>query len=368
MVNITVTGPDDAPRRKRNAVGPLSLSEIADLQEGQDLDFKREVDLDKPEFKARLIDDVVAFLNRGASRIVVGVVEKHGRFDSYRPMAGDADKFALRVQTLIQDCVSPLPADVQAVPIQVDGGFILDIQIPRHRGGPFMNRLNGGYLVRSGSRNLPIDPGMLRSNFVDELAWMTRLDELTASEDMRLSEGGRVVASQALRIGVLPREHFDYTREPFRQDDHVRHPGPHFHEHFQQWFKACEDGHEAHSTDLRQQGIERLFIRDDWFVHAHVGFAIGVTQGEGRLGLYEFNQSFEQYLKGLAAFFIEQKVEGPFAVTIALRSLHDSEPMKVFFPRSSYVRTLRPRVVDALDDPELVGDFQRRVKQATVWG
>lgn len=86
------------------------------------------------------------------------------------------------------------------------------------------------------------------------------------------------------------------------------------------------------------------------------------------LGLFEFNQDFERYLKELAAFFAEQKIEGPFAATLALQSLNETAPLKVFFPRTAFVRTLRPRLVEAVDDPELIADFKRRVKQATVWG
>lgn len=368
MVKITVTGEETPQRRPRNQISPVTSADIAGLQESQHLDFKREINLDKPELKVRLIDDVVAFLNRGPSRILVGVVEKEGRFDALRPIAGDADKVALRVQTFIQDSITPVPLDVQVVPISQGEGFVLDIQIPGHQGGPFMNRLNGGYLIRSGSRNLPIDPGMLRSRFIDERTWLARLEELTAAEDEAIAKSGRLASGQALRIAILPREHFDHMRAPFSQDDHVRSSAPNFHEHFQQWFKVCEDGHEALSIDLKQQGIERLFIRDDWFIHAQVAYAIQQMPGEGRLGLYEFKQAFERYLQGMAAFLAEQHIEGPFAVTIALQSLGESEHFKAWFPRTTIVRTLRPRLVDTVDDPELIADFQRRVQQATVWG
>jgi hypothetical protein len=93
-----------------------------------------------------------------------------------------------------------------------------------------------------------------------------------------------------------------------------------------------------------------------------------VTQGEGRLQLYEFNEALEAYLRAMSEFFAEQKLEGPFAVTLGLQSLHETEPMRIFFPRTASVRTLRPRIVDSVDDPELIFDFKRRVKQATVWG
>lgn len=184
MVRISVTEPAK-PERRRRILDPLTVAQVAEVQEGQDLDFKREVNIDKPEAKSRLLDDVVAFLNRGPARIIVGVEEKGGRFDGFRPLAGDPDKIALRLQTLIQDGITPVPLDVQVVPLHLEAGFILDIQIPRHAGAPFMKRFSGGCLIRAGARNLPIDPGMLRSRFVDETAWISRLEELTAAEDAK---------------------------------------------------------------------------------------------------------------------------------------------------------------------------------------
>ena len=370
MTRITVTpvGSTATPERRRRALVPLSVEEIeiGDLQEGQDLDFKREVNLDKPEGRSRLLDDIVAFLNRGAGRIIVGVEEREGQFGGFRPLAGDADKVALRVQGVIQDAIMPLPVDVQVVPLRLDQGFILDIQIPPHLGGPFMNRLSGGYLIRSGARNLPIDPGTLRSRFVDETAWMARLDELTAAEDARVPASGRFVLRQALRIGILPREHFDHRREPFAQADHVRYPGPVFHEHSDPMFKVAEDGHELYSKSFRDEGLERLFIRDDWFIHAHAGFAIQQRQGEGRLGLHEFNEATRRYLGALGVFLAEQAIEGPFAITLSLHGLAQDDHFFKWFPNTTTVRTLRPRLVAAVDEPDLVAEFLRRVRQATI--
>ncbi len=370
MIKVTVTGQPDVPTRRPETIAPVTVVDIerGDLQEGQDLDFKREVHVDKPEAKARLLDDVVAFLNRGPSRLIVGVEEKGGRFDSFRPQQGDPDKTALRLQTIIQDGVTPVPVDVQVVPLHLEGGFILDIQIPRHTGGPFMNRLTGSYLIRSGARNLPIDPAMLRSRFVDETSLLTRLTDLTAAEDVTIAASGRVEARQALRVAILPAEHFNHRQMPFVQDGHVRHPGPVFHEHSDPWFKVAEDGHEVYAQDMRARGIERLFVRDDWFIHAHAAFAIQQTSGEGRLALAEFNDATRHYLGALARFFDDQEITGPFAITLTLQGLTESEHFHAWFRNLSAVRMLRPRLVGKVDDPELIADFLRRVRQASLYG
>jgi hypothetical protein len=62
--------------------------------------------------------------------------------------------------------------------------------------------------------------------------------------------------------------------------------------------------------DLGSQGIERLFIRDDWFVHAHAAFAIQQLSGR-RLGLHEFNEAVKRYLAALGTFLGEQGIEAP---------------------------------------------------------
>lgn len=358
------------PRPRRNAITPLTLADIESggLQEGQDLDFKRFVDLDNPKAKAGLIDDVVAFLNRGPARIIVGVEENEGRFGEFRPLSGNADKAVLRLQMVIQDHITPTPVDVEVVPLQLEGGFIIDIRIPGHPTGPFMNRMTGAYMIRSGARNLPIDPGMMRSRFVDELLWLRTLDQLTAEEDARLAAIGVVEPSRSLRVAILPREHFDHLRRPFSQGDCVRYSAPCFYEHSRAWFEVCEDGHQALIRDLRERGIERLFIRDDWFIHAHVSFALQERSGEGRLALHEFNLDVEKYFRELAEFLRDQGVEGPFAVTVALQSLEEAENFHSWFPNTAVVRTLRPQLVSFVDDETLVADFLRRVRQASRLG
>lgn len=370
MVSITISDDQPKPQRRRATIEPLSADDISSgaLQEGQDLDFKREVDLDSDKHKFGLLDDIVAFLNRGPSRIVVGIDESAGRFGGFRPLGGDPDQIALRYQKLIQDSILPVPIDVQVVPIALADGFLIDIQIPQHHGGPFVNRRNGSYLIRSGARNLPIDPGTLRSRFIDETTWMSRLDEFTAAEDATVAASGRVELYRALRVGILPREHFDHMRAPFSQNSHVRSPAPSFSEHNTQFFEVCEDGHEARLINFNNQGIERLFIREDWFVHAHIAGVLYQRSGEGMLALHEFETQAKAYFKELAQFFDEQEIKGPFAITLALQALGETANFGRWLERTATVRTLRPRLVFSVDEPSLVEGFLQQVRQASRLG
>ncbi len=368
MITITRNEPAEEPPLRRRNLAPLTMEEIetGGLKEGQELDFKREVKLDKVESKRRLIDDVVAFLNRGAARIIVGVQEKDSGFGAFSPMKGSADQDVLRFQSTILEWIVPTPLDVLVVAIPVNDGYILDIQIPHHPSGPFMNRMSGGYLIRVGAGNRPIDPGVLRSRFVDELTWMRTLDELTAEEDARIAGNDGFVHARALRIAILPREHFDHQHEPFAEDDYVRYAAPAFSEYVRPRFAICEDGHEALSPSMDGKIIERLFIRDDWFIHAYAAKALNQKAGEGNLMRREFEKEVKAYLEELADFLTKEKIEGPFAISFALQSLSATEHFGAWFRTTSIVRTRRPRIVDSVDDPAVIGDFLKRVRQASV--
>jgi hypothetical protein len=108
-------------------------------------------------------------------------------------------------------------------------------------------------------------------------------------------------------------------------------------------------------------------VRDDWFVHSYAAFAVVQTQGEGRLTLHEFNDAARQYLEALAAFFAGQGISGPFAVTLSLQALGEDEHFGAWFRDLTEVRLLRPRLVGAVDDPEMIADFLRRVRQASLY-
>lgn len=133
-------------------------------------------------------------------------------------------------------------------------------------------------------------------------------------------------------------------------------------------FEVCEDGHRALSRDGRGRGIESVFIRDDWFVHVHASFALGERSGEGRLRLHEFDRGVRGYLGSFAEFLGEQELEGRLAVTLALQALGRTENFHDCFPNTTSVRTLRPLIVDSIDNGVMVGDFLRRVRQASRLG
>ena len=106
----------------------------------------------------------------------------------------------------------------------------------------------------------------------------------------------------------------------------------------------------------------------DGSVHAHAAFAIQQLSGEGRLGLGEFEEGTRHYLDALADFFKQQGLMGPFAITLSLQGLAGDDHFHAWFRQLSSIRMLRPRLVGAINDPEFLADFLRRVRRASLYG
>ncbi|WP_293455595.1 ATP-binding protein [Phenylobacterium sp.] len=128
------------------------LIESKQITEGATCEFKVQIDLDDARQKSNLVDDVVAFLNSGPGHIVVGVQERAGAFERYRPLTGNPELVTRRLLSILQDNIEPRPlrVDVRAMP--VEGGFLLDIDVAEHLLRPHQNRLNGAFYLRTGAK------------------------------------------------------------------------------------------------------------------------------------------------------------------------------------------------------------------------
>jgi predicted HTH transcriptional regulator len=219
------------------------LIEEKRISESKHYDFKREVNLDQKHSggaksaKERLIDDVVAFLNSGTGHIIVGVCEADGVWESYQPLSGDREKTCNRFIQVIQDNIRPVPGKINVVPIDVDGGFILDVQIPEHHRKPFQNNISGAFYTRSGSRNRVLTTEEIRELFADNEKMERDLEKLFsefersliaedslgalqnsyAFRDDPISNDEDIASRNAVRlqIGILPRQYYDRSRNRF---------------------------------------------------------------------------------------------------------------------------------------------------------
>lgn len=125
--------------------------------EGQHYEFKARLNLDEPRGKSNFIDDVVAFLNAGPGYLIVGVHEKKGGFERFEPLGGDRDAIQRRITSIIQDNIDPKPLGIRAEFLDLEtGGFVLCLDLPHHRLGPYQNKITGGFYLRTGAQNTPI--------------------------------------------------------------------------------------------------------------------------------------------------------------------------------------------------------------------
>jgi hypothetical protein len=340
--------------------------ESGGLVEGQTCDFKSRLDLSEAKTKADLIDDVVAFLNRGEGRIVVGVDERSGAFAQYRPLTGDPDAFKLRVQSILQDSITPTPFDIVVDSLTVEDGYLLDIRIPAHSLRPYQNKITGSFQIRTGVKNRVLDRDAVEAMFEagrrqeqDLLALVEGMDAALASENLLQTNG------PSLTVSILPQAHYDRSRAPFHRGHGFIKSGPLFNDGRGIAFKGCQDGHEAISLDFNGKVIERLFVSDTWFLHAHIVHPISVSHGV--LKLHEFRDDLAAYLSAIQGFLESEAVGGPHCVLISLRDLHRSDIMARIFPKTRTITLPRPVRTDRLDAGKLAEQMFALAERSSIF-
>lgn len=339
-----------------------------DFVENERLDFKRQLNLEAETGRQRLIDDVVAFLNRGGGTILVGVDESEGRFAGFRPIMGDRDALGCRIISILQDGILPTPLDIGVHFLDVDGGFILDIDIPAHRNGPFQAKHSGAFLIRTAAQNRPISPAELRGHFVDEKEWLDAVRVLTREESEKLARSERMTErGPVLQFGILPRAFFDPLHPHFVQDAHWRSIAPSFEDRARILFKGCDGGQEAFAPGGDAKGESRLLVRDDWFIHGWVAWPLWAEPGEEILSIYKFKtELLPAFLKELDDFLEEHAVDGPYAVVMELAHLQRDPKLGRFFRGNEAVTMLRPRFVERIS--AMAEPFVELVQRSTIYG
>jgi hypothetical protein len=374
---------NDGTNSPSAASGRPTIESIArgDFVENERLDFKRQLNLNEEMGRHRLIDDVVAFLNRGNGTILVGIEESQGRFSAFHPIELDRDALSRRVVSTLQDGILPTPLDIRVHFLDVDGGFILDIEIPAHRNGPFQAKYSGAFLIRTAAQNRPVSPSELRGYFVNEKQWLDAAGALTREESEKLARSERMTErGPVLQFGILPRAHFDPQHPHFTQHAHWRSVAPSFEDRARILFRGSDGGQEAFAPGGDGKGSSRLLVRDDWFVHGWVAWPLWVVPGEEILSLYKFKtELLPAFLSEIDEFLNEQQIGGPYAVVMELAHLQRDAKVGRFFSHNEAVTMMRPRFVDrmvdmsdrtgpAFDDLRLICPHRRRSRPTASIG
>lgn len=347
----------------------VELIESQAIVEGREYEFKQQVDFDQAQQKSNFIDDVVAFLNSEISgHIVIGVKEKGGAFAGYSPLLADPDHLCRRVTSIIQDGVEPRPLGVDVRAIAIPGGSILDVAIAQHPAGPYQNRANGAFYVRTGAKNTPLRRDELAAYFVTRERYEADLGTRLAREQADLDASETMATPGAvLDIAILPREHYDRDLPPFEPGQGILKAAPAFHWDRRQPFKGCERGHQAIEQDGHQKGIGRILIGDDWFIHAQVVHPLDID-GSGRVMIHEFKDELTAFLSSLEVFLADESLKGPFCVHLGLRRLQSAERIGWVFPHADAVSLPRPAWTERVAAPAIIDLFHRRLTSVSRYG
>lgn len=348
------------------------------IAEGTFYDFKREVDLDKKypggakSAKERFVDDIVAFLNGEGGHLIIGVAESDGVWDSYVPLTADREKTCNRFLQVIQSTITPLPTNVDVVPIDVPGGYILDIRIPPHWRRPYQNSMSGAFYVRAGPRNRVLTVSEIREAFADLEKMEADLYRLFESfrRDLlandHLASFDRLAPSRfkyddddgkgaRLLVGILPRQHYDRSRKRFQIGKTSQQLTAAFNGGWHPPLTGCAGGFEA------QTAHERLFLATDWHVMGWVKHPFDFSRE--RPDIDGFKTNLDRYLQSLHDFLMESGVAGPYAITLAVEGLDEivgwSRP-----GMTSEVGDSRPAVVETLTDAQMIEEFIAQVRSA----
>lgn len=348
------------------------------IAEGTFYDFKREVDLDKKypgsgkSAKERFVDDVVAFLNGEGGHLIIGVTESDGVWDSYVPLTSDREKTCNRFLQVIQSTITPLPTKIDVVPIDVPGGYILDVRIPPHWKKPYQNSMSGAFYVRAGPRNRVLSVPEIREHFTDlekmegdlsrlfdsfrrdlmaddNIASIGRLGSRGISDEDDDGEGARLL------IGILPRQHYDRSRKRYEIGKPSQQLTAAFNGGWYPRLRGCAGGFEALTTH------ERLFLSTDWSVMAWIKHPFDFSRERPDINAFENN--LKRYLQSLHDFLNDAGVVGPYAITLAVEGLNEIEGWsRPGMP--SEVGDSRPSVVETPMEAQLFGEFVAQVRSA----
>lgn len=114
------------------------------VSEGKKLEYKRDLPSSSTGDKKEYLKEVTAFSNSEGGVLIYGIGENNGIANSVSPIPkNDADTEVGRLDNLIQDGVEPRPVGYRIETVDVQGGVVILIDIPRSWTGPHMVTIKG---------------------------------------------------------------------------------------------------------------------------------------------------------------------------------------------------------------------------------
>jgi len=172
--------------------------------ERRTVEYKRELPGGGDEARREFLADVSSFANAGGGDLLYGVDEVDGIPVAIAPLSIIPDRERAKWEQVIRNGIEPRLPGVIVREIEVDGGHVLLLRIPRSWVGPHAVTYKGGFrfYARTSAGKYPLDVGELRSAFFNASGLAdqvrdfrtNRIGQIMAGEEpLPLVSGARIV-------------------------------------------------------------------------------------------------------------------------------------------------------------------------------
>ena len=189
---------------------------IGSAEEGQTLDFKRAINLDKPDAKRDLATDVSAFANESGGDIIYGMDQTADGFaKGLMPLTGvNRDGVEIQLRQICQAQIDPPVPGLQFVTVEFEPDkFAMVMRIPRSWDRPHCVVGNTHtWPIRDGKGNRSMKPRELRDAFMLSAEISERMKAFRAERVAALVARNAPImpaSSELLVLHVLPLSAFD---------------------------------------------------------------------------------------------------------------------------------------------------------------
>jgi hypothetical protein len=178
------------------AAADLEKLRSSGVREGISIEYKRDLYSGNDEGTKEFLKDVTAFANTVGGDLIIGVSDVEGVADALTPVAGNVDTHIQRFENLIRDAIQPRLIGVQVRPLQVTGGTVIVLRVPRSWTPPHRVSFKGHnkFYVRNSAGVHEADMNELRNLFALGASVVERTASLR-DERLALIESGNSPAT-----------------------------------------------------------------------------------------------------------------------------------------------------------------------------
>lgn len=179
-------------RQNFDEIGEADLIELVanGVPEGLHLEFKEKMYGSSDDQANEALKDISAFANMSGGHLIIGIREEGGIAIQIKPLEGDIELFIQRIDNYLRDSFQPRIMGCRVKAIDVDGGRVIVVRIPRSWSLPHRvsARNRNRFYIRNSSGAHEASIEELRSMFNSGAALQERIDKFRADRLSRISQ------------------------------------------------------------------------------------------------------------------------------------------------------------------------------------